>query len=325
LRIAEQRKRSNSFRAVAEEFIRLAVIGPDPAKPKQRKGAVVKRNIEREFISRWGARPITDISPHDVIAVLDEAVARNAPYQAHNLLGHIRRVFNWAIARGVYGLDRSPCDRMRPREVIGQKALRTRVLAVAELGALWRASASIAYPYGPLFRMLLLVGQRKSEVAEARWSEFDLKHKLWTIPAERMKADAPHVVPLADDVIALLETLPHFQKGDHLFSTTLGQKPVNGFSKDKAALDKAMTVQLGKVEPFVIHDIRRTVRTTMSALPIPPDAAELVIAHRRPGLRRVYDQYSFETEKRRALELWAARLRDIVEPAPANVVNLARP
>jgi hypothetical protein len=55
-------------------------------------------------------------------------------------------------------------------------------------------------------------------------------------------------------------------------------------------------------------------RTGLSALPVPPDVAELVIAHARPGLRKVYDMHLFEAEKRRALELWAARLRDIVEP-----------
>src|SRR5262249_44107054 len=71
------------------------------------------------------------------------------------------------------------------------------------------------------------------------------------------------------------------------------------------------------------HDIRRGMRTGLSALPVPSDVAELVIAHSRPGLRKVYDQYAFEAEKRRALELWAARLRDIVETPPANLVELA--
>ena len=64
-------------------------------------------------------------------------------------------------------------------------------------------------------------------------------------------------------------------------------------------------------------------RTGLSALPVSSDVAELVIAHARPGLRKVYDQYASEAEKRRALELWAARLRDIVEPPPANVVEIA--
>jgi integrase len=319
---AEERKRTNSFRSVAEDFIKLAA-------EKQRKGAEVKRDIENEFIARWDGRPITDITQHDIIAVLDEVVGRGAPYQAHNLLGHIRRLFNWAIARGVYGLEHSPCDRMKPKDVIGPKAVRTRVFNDTEWRAFWRATGEIKYPYGPLFRMLALTGQRKSEVAEAQWSEFDLKRKLWTIPAERMKADAPHVVPLSDAVISILESLPRFNRGDYLFSTDHGRKPVNGFSKAKVILDNAILAELhkehprAKLAPYVIHDIRRGMRTGLSALPISSDVAELVIAHSRPGLRKVYDQFGYLDEKRRALDLWSARLRDIVETPPANVVHIA--
>jgi integrase len=207
--------------------------------------------------------------------------------------------------------------------IVGKKAVRTRVLTDPEWRAFWRATGSMPYPYGPLFRLLALTGQRKSEVADSRWREFDVGKKLWVIPALRMKADAPHVVPLSDDVIAILESVPRLNRGDHLFSTTHGAKPVNGFSKAKVILDWKMRAELGELPPFVIHDIRRSVRTGLSALPVSSDVAELVIGHARPGLRRVYDQYAFEAEKRRALQLWADRLRDVVETAPGNVVALA--
>jgi len=325
-RQAALRSQENSFVAVAEQYIKRHIS-------KTRKAAIVERELRREFIKRWGARPITEITQHDVVAVIDEVVDRGALYQAHNLLGHIRTLFNWAIARGVYGLDRSPCDRLRPAAVIGKKLARQRVLNDDELCAFWRAGGELGYPYGPLFRMLALTGQRKSEVAEARWSEFDLAKRLWIIPTERMKADAAHVVPLADDVIALLASLPQFHKGDHLFSTTFGVRAVNGFSKAKTNLDKAILAELRKdvdedeaekikLEPFVIHDIRRTMRTGLSALPVPDLVRELVIAHSKPGLHKVYDQFAYLDEKRRALDLWAARLRSIVEPPPANVVKL---
>lgn len=137
-----------------------------------------------------------------------------------------------------------------------------------------------------------------------------------------MKAAAPHVVPLSDVAVKVLKGLPRFRKGDHLFSTTFGDKPVNGFSKAKSRLDNLMTTELGEEPPeFVLHDIRRTVRTRMSAF-VSSDVAELVIAHARPGLRRVYDLHSFEQEKREALDKWAARLRSIVEPPPENVIEL---
>jgi integrase len=321
-RQAELRKRANTFATVAEEFIKDKL-------PGEQKGREVEQDIRREFIPIWGDRPITEIAPHDVRAVVKTVKDRGAPYQAHNLLGTARRLFSWAIDQHVYGLESSPCDRLKPKAIIGKKEFRTRILNDDELRAFWGATQRLGYPYGPLFRMLLLTGQRKSEVAEAPRSELKLDRKLWEIPAERMKAAAAHIVPLSDDAIAIVETLPQFKKGAHLFSTTGGEKPVNGFSKAKSKLDALMLEELRKVDdkaklpPFVIHDIRRTMRTGLSALPVPDLVRELVIAHVKPGLHKVYDQFAYLDEKRHALDLWAARLRAIVSlPSSANVVAL---
>ena len=70
------------------------------------------------------------------------------------------------------------------------------------------------------------------------------------------------------------------------------------------------------------HDIRRTVRSGLSRLKIAEEAREAVLAHARPGIKGVYDKHDYLDEKREALELWAARLRSIVSPTPANVVPL---
>ena len=317
-RQAELRKIENTFGVVCEEFFKRHLS-------KTRQARRAELDIRREFVSRWADRPITEITRRDVLAVIDASVDRDNPYQAHNLLGYIRRIFNWAIARDVYGLESSPCDRMRPKEIIGAKKVRTRVLNNDELRALWRASEAMGYPYGPLFQMLALTGQRKSEVAEARWSEFDLDKKLWEIPAERMKADAGHAVPLSDEAMKVLQSLPRFTKGDFLFSASYGVRPVvGGFGKAKLALDARMRGELRQLPPFVIHDIRRTMRTGLSSLPVPDLIRELVIAHTKPGLHKVCDQHAYLDEKRHALDLWAKRLRDIIEPPPANVVELSR-
>ena len=323
------RQRRNTFAAVAEDFIADKL-------PGERKGRECERDIRRELLPLWAKRPIAEITPQDVRAIIKAAKDRGAPYQAHNILVLTRRLFSWAIDQHVYGLETSPCDRLKPKAIIGKKVFRTRVLDDDELRAFWRATRRLGYPYGPLFRMLALTGQRKSEVAEARWSEFDLTKKVWVIPAERMKTDVDHVVPLSDDVLDILKSLPQFKKGDHLFSTTFGKKPVNGFSKAKERLDRRI-VRSGRaiarlcgegrrtaqIKPWVIHDIRRTMRTGLSALPVPDLVRELVIAHTKPGLHKVYDQHAYESEKRHALEQWAARLRNIVEPPADNVVPLA--
>ena len=97
-----------------------------------------------------------------------------------------------------------------------------------------------------------------------------------------MKSDAGHAVPLSDEVVRILEILPRFTKGDFLFSASYGERPVIGFSKAKRALDTKMRGELQQLPPFVIHDIRRTMRTGLSALPVPDLIRELVIA-KSPG------------------------------------------
>ena len=219
-----------------------------------------------------------------------------------------------------------PDSNQRPKDVVGRgKTIRQRVLTDAELKALWHGAEDMGYyPFGAMYRLLAITGQRKSEVAEARWREFDLAANLWTIPAERMKGLAPHVVPLSDMALALLEGLPKFHSGDFLFTTTYGKKPVSGFSKAKTRLDDLMRDRLGEFEPFVVHDIRRTVRTRLSAAPVEDRVRELLIAHTQKGLHRTYDLHAYLDEKRRALDWWAARLANIVEPrqAGSNVVRL---
>jgi integrase len=325
------RQQCITFEAVAQDFFREKL-------PTERKGGEVEQDIRRELIPVWGNRPLADITALDVRNVV-RAIKdrRGTPYQAHNLLVTIRRLFGWAIEQHVYGLESSPCDRLKPKAIVGRRLPRTRILDNDELRAFWRATGRLGYPYEPLYRILALTGQRRNEVGWARWSEINLEQKLWTIPAERMKGGAAHAVPLTDDVLAILKELPRFKGGDYLFSTTFGRKPVRGFNRAKHELDRHMLRgwrALGRIRgedrrdktipPFVIHDIRRTVRAGLSALPIPDLVRELVVAHTKPGLHKVYDQYAYLDEKRFALDSWAARLRSIVDPPAANVIELAR-
>jgi hypothetical protein len=158
-----------------------------------------------------------------------------------------------------------------------------------DLRAVWRAADGLGYPYGPLVRLLMLTGQRRAEVGEAQWCEFDLERRLWTITAARFKSDAVHVLPLSDEAMAILEALPRWRGGDFVFSTNGGRKPVDGFSYAKARIDKLVAAQRGRAaEPWVFHDLHRTVRTRLSALRVPHEVAELVIGHARKGFARIY-------------------------------------
>lgn len=354
LKIEEQRKRENSFRMVAESYIAQAVIGPDPDRPKQRKAAEVKRNFEKEFVAVWGGRPIGDITADDVEAVIQAVVDRGSPGQARNLLGIVKTMFSWAVRQKRFGLKASPCGDLKGKDLIGAKTSTDRILSEGEIAAFWRnvdrltptdprnrgiAADRVGYPYGALYRMLLLTGVRLNECADASWGEFDLKEKLWTIPKERMKGTnakaRAHTVPLTDDMLAILDQLPRFKGGDFLFSVTGGKAPVWASAKVKAKLDARMLRSLralarmrgqdpGKVklDPWTNHDLRRTLRSGLSRLRIDHDVKEAVLAHVKTGLAAVYDRYELLDEKSEALALWGRRVREIVSPPPDNVVKL---
>jgi integrase len=328
----EERRRKTTFASVADEFI--AYIHN---KLKLRTAAIMEHNLRKTFIKRWGPRPVTEITSSDVSRVLGEAVDRNAKYQAFHDLALIRRFFNWAIGTDRYGLEVNPCNRLSAEDLIGERLERDRVLTDDELRALWRTTERLGYPYGPLYRLLLLTGLRLGEVCGARWSEFDLERREWTIPAERMKkvkgGAKPFMVPLTDAMLTVLNSLPRFESGDFLFSHNYGKRPLrpNLFSDPKERLDRIVLEELRKIAgdraslpPFVNHDIRRTVRTGLSGLRIGEEVREAVLAHVRPGIKKVYDKYQYLDEKREALVLWNARLRSIVEPPPTNVVSLEK-
>jgi integrase len=305
-----RRKQVNTFAAVAADFL-------DRHGRTLKKEGEARRIIEVEFVKRWGARPAADITPQDVSIAIRAIVARGAPYQAHNAFGYLRRLFSWAIGTQEYGIPSSPIERLSPRDLIGRREPRERTLTDGELRKVWQAAEAMGYPYGPVFRLLVLTGQREREVADMSWSEIDLGNRLWTIPAVRMKGGAAHAVPLSPAAVSLIEALPRFTAGDFVFTTTAGAKPINGFSKAKTRIDR-----LSQVSGWKIHDLRRSMRTHLSALQVQDVVREAVIAHARPGLHKVYDQHSYEAEKRHCLELWERRLLSIVEPPQGNVLPM---
>jgi integrase len=214
------------------------------------------------------------------------------------------------------------------------------VLDNDELRFVWRAAEKVGYPFGKLVQALVLSGQRLREISDASWGEVDLTDNTLTVPKERMKGRIGHVVPLTPRMIELLEHTntglngeepnkpARPRKGAFIFSTTSGARPVSGFSKAKARLDRTIAElvaeerkerpHVGGVRPWVIHDLRRTVRTRLSGLRVLPLVAELVIGHKQGGIHKVYDLHRYDAEKRDALLQWEASLISIVDPPPAQ-------
>jgi len=346
-RQAELRKRENTFASVAEKYLETKVTG------KQRKAREVARDFRGVFIALWGARPITSITKGDVVRLIEgvrdngtaatmsaygkggKADQKPAPAQARNLLGYLKTFFTWSAGQDEYGLEGSPCTFIKGADTFGERQSDDRTLNDAELFAFWQATGQMPYPYGPIYRLLLLSGLRLNEVADTVWSEFDLKG-TWTIPASRMKGKngkaRPHSVPLVADILAILTGLPRFNGGEYLFSTTNGKSPVWVSDKVKRRLDATMLDILRErakergadpkkvtLPPWVNHDLRRTLRSRLSELRVSPDVAEAILAHVKPGIRGVYDRYDYFDEKRDALEMWAEHLHAITSPLTGKV------
>ena len=308
---AAAEKPVSAFATVAEAWFAEKVRA-------ERKAKDVEREVRKEFVARWGNRPITGITAADVVEVI-RAKKRTAPAQARNLLAHIKRLLGWADHMQVYGFTVSPIAHLRPGSIIGEKATGTRVLSDQELATLWRVAPELGYPYGAVYRLLILTGLRLNEVADAHWREFDLPARLWVIPADRMKAKnhraRPHTVPLTDPMLEILNALPRFSGGAFVFSTEYGAKPVWMSSKVKARLD----VLMGSPAPWTNHDIRRTVRSGLSRLKISEEAREAVLAHVRPGIKGTYDHHDYLAEKREALELWGERVQALTNPEAKSI------
>jgi integrase len=207
---------------------------------------------------------------------------------------------------------------------------RERVLSDREIAALMAVLDAETYPIGPLVKLLLLLGQRRSEVAESKWAEFDFTTKVWRSPAARSKNNRENPLPLVDDVVAILRGLPRFESSDYVFTFDGGQHPVTGFGPSKKRIDKAMAAALGEpVKRWTLHDLRRSVATNLQKLGVRLEVTEAVLNHvsgSRGGIVGVYQRHDWAAEKRQALEAWAKRLREIAsgEAAAANVLAFAK-
>jgi hypothetical protein len=174
------------------------------------------------------------------------------------------------------------------------------------------------------------------------WGAVPPESRTLTIPRERFKSDAPHVVPLSAAALDIVAGLPHFTAGDFVFSSSDGARPVTDSARAKHKLDalmlrylKAMARQRGEdpsavqLPSWVLHDSRRCVRSGLAALDVPDNVGELVLGHAKRGLQRTYDLHRYQPQIREALTRWADRLKTIVAPTtPAplkdNVVAMRK-
>ena len=306
-----------------KEAARLLGLRPDPAQSNEL--LIIKGGL----VDRWKDRLVREIGKRDVIEAIDTLVDCGTGTLANRTLSQVRKLFNWAIERDI--ILTSPCAGLKAPTVEGS---RDRVLSDDEMRWLWKACEAQPFPFGPLTQVLLLTGQRRAEVAGMRTVELNVRDSMWCLPKERTKNGEAHEVPLADDVLAVLTTLPKIAGSGFVFTNT-GVTPVSGFSRAKEGLDKRMleaavreTSKPGtSIEPWTLHDLRRTCASGMAALGIAPHIVEAVLNHKSgtiKGVAAVYNRHQYAPEKRQALETWADRVARVVAGESKVVAFRAR-
>jgi integrase len=161
--------------------------------------------------------------------------------------------------------------------------------------------------------ILLLTGQRRGELAAARWKEIDLRARTWTIPPENSKTGRGHLVPLSAAALEHFAALRRLADGArYVMPDAEGKGPIEAKLLTRSIARCLPRLKKLGVKPFTLHDLRRTCRTGLARLGVRPDIAERVLNHAVGGVAGVYDVHSYQDEKRDALDRWAAHLAALV-------------
>jgi integrase len=286
---------------LASEFIHR-YLRPHRKRPEWAEG-ILQRNV----LPAWKGRDARTIEPGEVVDLLDGIVERGSKVMANRTASLLGQLFKFGIHRHI--VRTTPVQLLfRPG---GKEKPRERTLTDEELQA-YLTDAKACTRYERLARvitLLLLTGQRRGELALARWSDVDLQARTWAIPDENAKGGRGHVVPLTDWAVEEFAALRRDAEGAPWVLPNGGEEHIDPKQLSRSLAKCLERFEKRGVGAFTLHDLRRTCRTGLSRLKVEPHVAERVLNHVQPGVAGVYDRFAYLEEKRAALEQWAAHLK----------------
>jgi integrase len=279
-----------------------AYSAPWSAEDRYRKET--KALVEKAAIPRLGDRPLALIDRKEVAALIGDTRKRSVS-RARALHAALRACFRWCTDPEREWLSRSPMEGLKAPDPAEE---RDRYLSEKEIAAFWRASGQMGFPWCHIYKLLLLTGTRRKEASALRWSELD--GDVWTLPGGRVKNKAKHIVDLPPLALEIVNSVPKIVDSsgnlqDYVFSTT-GTTPPSGFSKAKARFNGYMRKELGGLEPFWLHDLRRTIVTTLEEeFDYSEKVGERILNHKKKGIVRVYNKSTLRNKRKQALLEWS--------------------
>ncbi|MFZ5782006.1 MAG: tyrosine-type recombinase/integrase [Pseudomonadota bacterium] len=264
---------------------------------------------ERDVSPLWRNRLLTEITSDDLRALCGKVRDRGAPATAIHIRDIVKQIFGFAILHGEKVAN--------PADEVGKASIATfvpkdRALSRQEIRFLFQlleqVSTQPAIRIG--FRLILLTMVRKGELQDATWDEIDFDNAVWTIPKERMKRGRAHNVYLARQSLELMRALRdmagssrYLLPSPHNGDVPMSRATLNRVTAALAARAKKEGVPL---EPFTVHDLRRTGSTLLNELGFNRDWIEKCLAHEEGrSSRGVYNKAEYENQRRHMLQEWA--------------------
>lgn len=329
--VAAQKRKAEHEAANAWTFRKLAEDYFEKVSDRLANNTIRGRAQQlRDYVHpKIGNIAAADVSPVEIVAIVEAASVKSL-HVARLVLIAIKEVFAHGIARHV--VTQNPCAHITAKAIIGgTKQQRERVMLTdGEIGEVFKALPTLSRPNALMVRILLATGTRIGELVQAEWTSVNLDQAEWTIPVEHSKTKKAFTIPLVPMVAGWFAELQSMAFGSRYVLPIRCRN--HGTEEDapmqlttlNAALN-ALAKTLGdKCRRFTPHDLRSTMRSHLGALGVDVLIAERCLNHSLGGLVAVYDKHDYLSERRRALELWAAKLASIEKGEAFNVVLLKR-
>ncbi|EMN0174025.1 tyrosine-type recombinase/integrase [Enterobacter hormaechei] len=282
------------FSTVAANWFQLKSrsVTPDYAKD-------IWRSLEKDVFPSIGELPVQQIKARTLVEALEPIKARGALETVRRLVQRINEIMIYAVNTGL--IDANPASGVG-MAFEKPKKQNMPTLRPEELPKLMRSlvMSNLSVSTRCLIEWQLLTLVRPSEASGARWAEINLEAKLWTIPAERMKAKREHIVPLSSQALEILEVMkPISAHREHVFPSRNDPKQPMNSQTANAALKR-----IGYGGKLVAHGLRSIASTALNESGFNPDVIEAALAHSdRNEVRRAYNR-SVYLEQRILLMGW---------------------
>jgi integrase len=279
--------------------------------------------ITRHLTQHWKplrSRPIDEVTRVDVAFQLRELVKARGTGAARAARDSLRALYAWAIGEGLAENNPVVGTNDPAKKPKGQPAGRTRTPDESELTAIWHACGDD--DYGRIVRLAILLGGRRQEIGGLRRSEVDPATGALRIPGVRIKTHKDLVLTLPPAALKILAPIPVREGRDCYFGRS-GKDGFAGWSAAKRALDARIAANIGKaLPPWVLHDLRRAMRSGLGQLGVRPDVAERCVGHSRGKIEEIYDTHKYVPEIAQALARWADHVTALAEGREAKVVPM---